>query len=123
MRYLVAFMLAIAAIAASAQEKRGTPDAAQLKNPVPAAPESIAAGEGVYARRCRGCHGKEATGGFAGASNLVDDEWKHGSSDGEIFMVIRKGVGPDFRMDAWEDRLSETDTWNVLNYLRSLAKK
>ena len=118
----VVSLLAVLAVVASAQDKSNSTDAA-LKNPVAATPESIAAGEAVYARRCRGCHGKDATGGFAGASNLVDDEWKNGSSDGEIFTVIRKGVGPDFRMEAWEDRLSDTDTWNVVNYLRSLAKK
>jgi mono/diheme cytochrome c family protein len=112
----------------TAQEK-GNAEAAKVKNPVVSSPESIAAGEAIYRRRCSGCHGKDATGGppkeagEAPASNLVDAEWDHGATDGEIFHVIRNGVGPKFIMEPWDDRLSETDTWNVVNFLRSLAKK
>jgi mono/diheme cytochrome c family protein len=116
------------AIVATAQEK-GNSDAAKLKNPVGATPESIGAGEAIYNRRCRGCHGRDGTGGSpkeageVAPSNLVDDKWDHGSTDGEIFYTIRNGVGPKFLMEPWDDRLSETDTWNVVNYLRSIAKK
>jgi len=122
----VALPLAFVAVVATAQEN---PEAAKVKNPVAATPESVAAGEAIYNRRCRGCHGKEGTGGppkEAGdrsASNLVDAQWDHGSSDGEIFYTIRNGVGPKFIMEPWDDRLSETDTWNVVNFLRSIAKK
>ena len=128
---LVAVPLAGLAIGVmSAQEKPGgNAAAAKMKNPAAATPESIAAGETLYRRSCRGCHGKDATGGppkdagLAEASNLVDDKWDHGSTDGEIFYTIRNGVAPDLVMEPWDDRLSETDTWNIVNYLRSLAKK
>jgi mono/diheme cytochrome c family protein len=127
---LVALPIACVVMVAAAQEKPGgNSEAAKLKNPVAATPESIAAGEAVYMRRCRGCHGKDGKGGppkEAGeraASNLVDDQWDHGGSDGEIFFTIRNGVPPRFLMEPWDDRLSETDTWNVVNFLRSLAKQ
>jgi mono/diheme cytochrome c family protein len=127
---LVALPLALVTVAATGQEKPGgNPEAAKVKNPVAATPESIAAGETIYARRCRGCHGKEGTGGppkeanDRPASNLVDAQWDHGSTDGEIFDTIRNGVPPQFVMEPWDDRISETDTWNVVNYVRSLAKK
>ena len=127
------FAVPLACLAAgimSAQEKAGgDPEAAKLKNPVAASPESVVAGEAIYRRNCRGCHGKDATGGpakdagVAEASNLVDTTWDHGSTDGEIYFVIRNGVKPDLVMEPWDDRLSETDTWNVINFLRSIAKK
>src|SRR6478752_3050831 len=53
----------------------------------------------IYEKNCANCHGKTGTGdGAMGAelnpkpANLVDADWKHGSSDGEIFEVIKDGV-------------------------------
>ena len=121
---------AFLAVALTAQENHGgNPEAAKVKNPVAMSPESIAAGEALYMKRCRGCHGRDAAGGppkEAGdhpASNLIDDQWDHGGTDGEIFYVIRNGVPPELVMEPWDDRLSETDTWNVVNFLRSKAIK
>ena len=125
-----ALVLAIATAATPAQKKPGgRSEAARMKNPVAPTAESIAAGEAIYVRRCRGCHGREGTGGppketgGRPASNLVDAQWDYGSTDGEIFYTIRNGVPPQFVMEPWDDRLSETDTWNVVNFLRALAKK
>lgn len=132
---LLAVVLGIAMSAALvvAQSDKGqrkwNTDAAKVKNPVASTPESIAAGEAIYLRRCRACHGKNGTGGQpkdAGSEappNLIDRETTFGPSDGEIFYVIRNGVGPAFEMEPWDDRLSETDTWNVVNFLRDLAKR
>ena len=131
--FVVALAMVMASVVAMAQSETGErkwyPEAAKVKNPVAATPESIAAGEALYKRRCRACPGKEGTGGNpkdAGSeppSNLVDREWTFGQTDGEIFHVIRNGVGPAFEMEPWDDRLSETDTWNVVNFLRDLAKR
>ena len=116
-------------VAVTAAQANGNAEAAKVKNPVAATPESVAAGEAIYNRRCRGCHGRDGTGGSpkeqgeVAPSNLVDATWDHGSTDGEIFYTIRNGVGPKFQMEPWDDRLSEPDTWNVINYLRSIAKK
>jgi mono/diheme cytochrome c family protein len=126
---LCALPLALATLGTVAQGRQDNRDASTVKNPVAATPESVAAGKAIYVRRCRGCHGEDGTGGppkeqnEALASNLVDAEWDHGASDGEIFHTIRNGVPPQFVMEPWEDRLSNTDTWNVVNFLRSLAKQ
>jgi mono/diheme cytochrome c family protein len=126
----VVVLLTLAAAAATTQERQGgNPEAAKIKNPVASTPESIAAGQAIYVRRCSACHGRDGAGGppketgGRSASNLIDDQWDHGSTDGEIFYTIRNGVPPEFVMEPWDDRLSETDTWNVVNYVRSLAKK
>ena len=105
-------------------------EAQALANTQPGTPESVAAGAATYARHCAMCHGVTGWGdGQAAAataaygsrpSNLADTTWQHGSSDGELFVTIRDGIGPDFAMDAYGERLTEPDIWNLVNYLRSL---
>ena len=106
------------------------PEARALANPVAATPASVAAGAAAYAAHCAACHGTTGRGDGALAaaaaaygprpSNLADPTWRHGGSDGEIFTAIRDGIGPDFAMDAFGDRLSEAELWNLVNFLRSL---
>ena len=47
----------------------------------------------------------------------------HGAQDGHLFTVIKKGVPPEMVMAAYEEQLSDTDIWNIVNYIRTLAKK
>jgi mono/diheme cytochrome c family protein len=54
---------------------------------------------------------------------LTDAKWDRGSSDGEIFTVIHDGAGPKFDMKGYKGKLSDTDIWNVVNYLRSIGTK
>jgi mono/diheme cytochrome c family protein len=112
---------------------KGDPEAAKIKNPFAATPESIAAGQKTFQSLCAGCHGKDAKGGITisviedrGGTqppDLTDEKWDHGSSDGEIFTVTKKGVPPDYFMAPWDGRISDTDMWNLVNYLRSVAQK
>ena len=71
--------------------------AANVRNPVASTPESIAAGKRAYDANCAACHGDLAQGAVkAGMAisiieeqrgkqppDLTDDQWDHGSSDGE----------------------------------------
>src|SRR5205085_828348 len=91
---------AAALLMAMAVAAQGNPEAARVQNPVAATPESIAAGRQIYQRYCATCHGRNGEGGSgsdigAPPPDLTDKEWKHGSTDGEIFYVIKKGVPPD----------------------------
>ena len=106
---------------------QGNPAAAKVKNPVAATPESVTAGKQIFQKRCATCHGSNAEGGsgsdlIPAAPDLTDDKWDHGSTDGEIFDAIKNGVPPDFNMTPWSDQLKDPDIWNVVNYLRSIAK-
>ena len=106
---------------------QGNPEAAKVKNPIATSPESIAAGQQTFRQNCAPCHGRTAEGGtgndlIPAAPNLTDDEWLHGSTDGEIFSVIKNGVPPELNMEPWGDRIKEPDIWNVVNYIRSLKK-
>ena len=105
------------------------PQAAKLKNEVPADAASIAAGQAVYQKQCAGCHGDTGKGdGKMGAelnpkpSNLSDADWKHGSTDGEIFTVIRDGVKTP-GMRPYGKKLTTHQLWDVVNYLRSIGPK
>ena len=127
---LVGLVLAcLTSIGIMAQGKgKGNPEAAKVKNPVAATPESIAAGRPIFQRYCAACHGTNAEGGSGSdisppAPDLTDTEWLHGSTDGEIFSTIKNGVPPDLNMEPWGDRIKDPDIWNVVNYVRSLAKK
>jgi mono/diheme cytochrome c family protein len=107
---------------------QGDPEAAKIKNPVAATQDSLNTGQQLYQRHCASCHGKNGQGGsgndlIPAAPSLIGSQWKHGSSDGEIFKSIKEGVPPDFNMTPWGDRLKDQDIWNILNYIRSLAKK
>ena len=99
------------------------------ENPIEATEESVRAGLRVYGRFCRSCHGINLDGRGQSPSpgtrpaNLVDDEWVHGDSDGEIYNVIRQGVPPNYDMDAWEGRITDEEIWNVVNYLRFRASR
>jgi mono/diheme cytochrome c family protein len=112
---------------------KGDPEAVKIKNPVASRPESIAAGQKQYQGLCAGCHGKDAKGGIVisviedrGGNqppDLTDEKWDHGSSDGEIFTVVKKGIGPEFFMAPWDGRVSDTEIWNMVNYIKSLSQK
>jgi len=109
------------------QEQHPANEGKSLKNPIQSDESSIAEGRKVYLRHCASCHGQSGKGdgsmALAGGtpSNLVDETWDHGSSDGEIFVVIRDGTGSD--MESYKDKLTEKQIWQIVNFLRSLSRK
>ena len=109
----------------AAPKKGGNPEAAKIKNPIAASPESTAAGKRVYTRMCGRCHGTEGRGDGTAATapvpDLTDDTWDYGGSDGEIFSVIHDGVSAD--MDGYAARLQRREIWNVVNFIRSVRAK
>jgi mono/diheme cytochrome c family protein len=119
---------AIAPAIAVAPAAQGNPEAARLKNPVAATTESLAEGKRLYQRHCASCHGSNGEGGpgndlIPAAPDLTDKEWKHGSTDGEIFSAIKNGVPPELNMVPFGDQISDTEIWTIVNYIRSIAKK
>jgi mono/diheme cytochrome c family protein len=123
------FYVALIGLTLTAQDVGGNAEARKMKNPVPASAESIAAGQALFQRNCRFCHGADAKGNGPQAPkdthppDLTDAKWDRGSSDGEIFAVIQNGAGPKFDMKGYKGKISDTDTWNIVNFLRSLGPK
>ena len=97
---------------------------AQKKNPVAANESSLAAGQKIYLKRCVECHGKTGNGDGPDAADLgihpakLSDPAMRTQTDGELFWKITVGKKP---MPNYRTRLSPTDRWNVINYLRSLS--
>jgi mono/diheme cytochrome c family protein len=114
-------------VTATTPRRGGNPEAAKIRNPVASTPESIASGRRTYSRLCSRCHGPEGKGdgGGAGAggqpADLTDTTWDFGSSDGEIFAVIHDGTSAD--MESYAERVSDTEIWNLVNFIRSMATK
>jgi mono/diheme cytochrome c family protein/glucose/arabinose dehydrogenase len=110
--------------------------AASIKNPVAATPESIAAGKRAYDANCAACHGPMAQGAVKAGitisileeqkarqpSDLTDGQWDHGSTDGEIFTVIKRGIPPTM-MAGYDGRIPDADIWSIVNYLRTLRSE
>jgi cytochrome c len=110
-------------------------DFKSLKNPVASSPKSLESGKRLYVRLCAECHGVAGDGVSEMASileksgkitpgNLTDDTWNLGSTDGEIFAVIRDGSGSNLAMKGLNGRpgIVDEDIWNLVNYVRSLHK-
>ena len=104
-------------------------EAGKMKNPVRSDASSAAAGKKLFDAQCASCHGTAGKGdGKGGAalnpkpSDLTDAEWKHGSSDGIMFVVVRDGV-PKTGMRGYASRMTTNDIWHIVNYVRTLAPK
>jgi len=110
---------------AMAPRRGGNPIAAKVANPIAATPESVASGRRTYRRMCALCHGAEGKGdgGGAGAGGVPADltagQWRYGGSDGELFSVIHDGTSAD--MQGFGEQLTDTDIWNLVNYIRTLG--
>jgi mono/diheme cytochrome c family protein len=107
------------------------PDADKTPNPVAATPESIAAGKTLYMDSTKGncifCHGETGAGNEANfpklrrkPADLTKKERMSTRTDGELFWKISKGIRGI--MPAGEKRMTEEERWNVVNFVRTLAK-
>jgi mono/diheme cytochrome c family protein len=99
---------------------------AAKKNPIASTQESIAAGQKIYSKTCTMCHGRsgDADGPAVIELNIhpakLSDPKLATESDGALFWKITTGKKP---MPAYGKRLSETDRWNLVNYVRTLPKR
>lgn len=91
-----------------------------MQNPYGGDPQAVAAGKKLYMTYgCYGCHGLKG-GGHMGPS-LIDDAWRYGSSDADLFETITKGRPGG--MPAWGETFTEKQIWQVIAYVRHLIKQ
>lgn len=102
------------------------PEAAAKANPVKPSEESLARGKRLYGLDCAMCHGNNGDGKGDMASDIknvtdfTNPESLKNRKDRKLFYVIRNGKGD---MPPEGDRARDDDIWNMVNYIRSLAKK
>jgi mono/diheme cytochrome c family protein len=120
-------LIAVSVEEPESKEKWVAPAAeARTKNPVPVNQSSLAVGQRIYLQRCVGCHGKTGKGDGPDAADLgihpakLSDAAVQQETDGELFWKVTVGRKP---MPSYRSRLSPTDRWNAINYLRTLARR
>jgi len=126
--FLTVLMASVLVVLSEEQPKGqwSTPAAeAQKKSPIAANESSLAAGQKIYLKTCATCHGKAGDADGPAVNELkihpakLSDSKVAAESDGSLFWKITTGKKP---MPAYGKRLSETDRWNLVNYIRTLSK-
>ncbi len=100
---------------------------AEVKNPVEATEQSIKQGQLQYARYCITCHAADGSGKTdmtemldVPPASFMDTEWKYGTTDGELFSVIKDGGQNG--MQPFVGKIPDERIWHIVNYLRTFAK-
>ncbi len=103
------------------------PEAAKQANPVKPSPTSVEQGKRIYGYDCVMCHGADGDGkgDLAVQTKLKPPDFREPAAlkdrtDGELFYIIKNGKG---EMPPEGDRAKPDDVWNLVNYVRSFAKK
>lgn len=100
-------------------------DADQISNPLDGDTASVKKGKKIFTQMCVICHGAKGKGdGVAGVSlnpkpgNFTTTKFQD-QSDGAIFWKMTNGNTP---MAAYKDLLTETQRWELVNYIRTFKK-
>jgi mono/diheme cytochrome c family protein len=103
------------------------PEAVKQPNPVKPSPASVAQGKKIYGYDCALCHGADGDGKGDVAADMKlkladfrDPAALKDRTDGELFYIIKNGKG---EMTPEGDRVKTDNLWNLVNFIRSLAKK
>ena len=102
-------------------------EATKAENPVKSTPESITRAKKWWTLDCAMCHGKDGNGQGDTAKEMklklvdfTDPKTLQSRTDGEIFYIIKNGHND---MPAEGPRIKTEENWDLVNYVRSLAKK
>jgi mono/diheme cytochrome c family protein len=102
-------------------------EATRQPNPVKSTPESITRAKKWWTLDCAMCHGKDGDGKGETAADMklkladfTDPTTLKDRTDGEIFYIIKNGHND---MPPEGPRVKTEENWDLVNYVRSLAKK
>jgi len=121
-------LIAGAAVAtAGSCDWKAPPTAVNRPNPVPSNANTIALGQKLFAANCQTCHGESGKGDGPGGAALEKKPADLGAciksnneTDGSLFWKISEGRSP---MVSWKGALSETQRWELVNYIKTFAGK
>ncbi len=132
--------LLLFALALPAQQQPSTPttqktptyaaipvEAIKQPNPVKSSSESLARAKKWWTLDCAMCHGADGNGKGETATDMklkladfTDPSTLKDRTDGEIFYIIKNGHND---MPPEGPRIKVEENWDLVNYVRSLAKK
>lgn len=103
------------------------PEASAVKNPIANSAEAVAAGEALYGKHCKMCHGDTGKGDGAATQfikpappDMTTAAVRDSHTDGDIFYKITTGKRP---MPAMQRKMSEEERWQVVLFVRTLQAK
>ncbi len=101
-------------------------EALNVKNPLALDASSILTGKALYTTYCSPCHGDKGKGDGVASAALSTKPSDHTSAkiqeetDGSLFYKLSEGRSP---MPQYKSALNVTQRWELINYIRTLAKK
>lgn len=102
-------------------------EAARQANPVKPGPESLARAKKWWTLDCAMCHGADGNGKGETAKDMkltlvdfTDPATLKDRTDGEVFYIIKNGHND---MPPEGPRIKVDENWDLVNFVRSLAKK
>jgi mono/diheme cytochrome c family protein len=105
--------------------KKAPPEYQALKNPF-TSQNDLKKGKEMYQEKCSDCHGANGEGDDEGAVVFKNKKYMSTRSDGQLLYISKEGNGEDATMEAWGPEsdygLSEEKLWQMIFYIRSLAK-
>ena len=94
-----------------------------MKSTVKSSDASVQEGEALYRKNCISCHGRTGAGDGIKAKtldtfpgNFTTSEFQS-QSDGTVFYQSKFGRN---EMPKYENKIEDTDIWNMVNYMRTL---
>lgn len=96
-----------------------------IKNPIDKNSTALADAKKLYVTNCAPCHGDKGRGDGPAAQALSPKPADHssatvqGESDGSLFWKLSEGRTP---MPAYKKILTEQQRWELIDYIRTLAK-
>jgi mono/diheme cytochrome c family protein len=102
-------------------------EAAKQQNPVKSSSDSMTRAKRWWTMDCEMCHGKNGDGRGETAKDMklqmmdfTDPVTLKDRTDGEVFYIIKNGHND---MPAEGPRVKTEEAWDLVNYVRSFAKK
>ena len=125
--FLMPFLICCCFSSAFSQTRKfpSPPSADANVNPLKGNAASILEGKKIYIMYCVTCHGSKGKGDGIAAPGLSKTPADHTSdfvqkqTDGALYWVITNGNNP---MPTYKTTLTETQRWQLINYIRTIAK-
>jgi cytochrome c oxidase cbb3-type subunit III len=105
----------LAGVRAPAQRPRAEDASLPERNPLDSEADA-SKGRQLFLGRCGLCHGQDGEGGRGAALNT--GQYRHGSSDREMFLNIRNGIANTEMPGTF---LTDSDVWRLVTYVKRLG--